>query len=255
MKTHLTLNENGVVDVVYYENGTKVTKSANFADVADLFLQAVEKNEPEPQTDWIKLPFHPDILTAQVTDNQKNYDIFVDFKPQVLQSVYEDSVFNVPYPRLVFRFSLKRVTETVMQTVEEGKEPTEAKKTLFQVTGSVDVAAVKEKGELKQETELYHYPYTNVSGTAMCTGGRVKFPEFDNLSEVVDLPRFILTIPNNDHHYQNQSQAINQTRLSPRELLIEADELEIFPDEWLSPLNMTLEKFIENNRRNFSLAA
>ena len=74
---------------------------------------------------------------------------------------------------------------------------------------------VTAKGVLTENTEMYHYPFSNVSGFNMCTGLN-KLPTYKRISSLNNLPYFILSLPNNDDHYNPNN---NKLGLNHRELL------------------------------------
>ena len=99
---------------------------------------------------------------------------------------------HFPLPRLVFRFGLHmglRVQHCQMGVVAEGR--------------------------LTPDTPMFHYPFSNVNGFHLCTGGNI-LPECKNLYTLSSLPYLILEMPNNDDHF---SASHNQLKLGYRDLL------------------------------------
>jgi len=99
---------------------------------------------------------------------------------------------HFPLPRLVFRFGLHmglRVQECRMGVVAEGR--------------------------LSPDTPMFYYPFSNVSGFHLCTGGNI-LPECKSLHTLSSLPYLILEMPNNDDHFQASH---NQMKLEHRDLL------------------------------------
>jgi len=71
------------------------------------------------------------------------------------------------------------------------------------------------KGELSEDTEMYHYPFSNVSGFRMCTGSN-KLPDIKKITSLANLPYYIMSIPDNDDQYHSSNNKLN---LGHRELL------------------------------------
>jgi len=105
---------------------------------------------------------------------------------------YHDTVYNrFPIPNLVFGFRLN------------GNK----------VVG-VGIGVIG-TGEISENTEMYHYPFSNVSGFSMCTGGN-RLPTVKKTSALANLPYFILGLPDNDDRYNENH---NKPKLGHRELL------------------------------------
>ncbi|MCL1866744.1 MAG: prokaryotic E2 ligase family D protein [Oscillospiraceae bacterium] len=108
--------------------------------------------------------------------------------------VYHNTAYtDFPLPRLVFGFGVS----------SDGR------------VCRINVAVVGQDGGLNEETPLYHFPFSNVSGFAMCTGSN-KLPVYKKASSLNSLPNYLLMLPNNDDHY-NKSH--NKFGLGYRELL------------------------------------
>jgi len=126
---------------------------------------------------------------------------------------------HFPLPRLVFRFGLNmglRVKECQMGVVAEGR--------------------------LSPDTPMFHYPFSNVSGFRLCTGGNI-LPECKSLHTLSSLPYLILEMPNNDDHF---SRAHNQMELDHRELLehLKDKDPSYYYGNILVPNGRTLKDFI-----------
>ena len=107
---------------------------------------------------------------------------------------YQETRYNdFPLPRLVYGFRVSK----------DGR-----------VSG-VNVAVVESEGELNEDTPTYLYPFSNVSGFGMCTGSN-SLPVYKKTSALKNLPNFILSIPDGDHHYKAQNTRLD---LNYRDLL------------------------------------
>jgi hypothetical protein len=107
---------------------------------------------------------------------------------------YQETKYeNFPLPRMVYGFKLSK--ENKVQKVY--------------------VAVVESEGELNEDTATYLYPFSNVSGFGMCTGSN-SLPTYKKISALKNLPNFILSIPDGDHHYNAENTRLN---LNYRDLL------------------------------------
>lgn len=136
---------------------------------------------------------------------------------------YQTTIYrHFPLPRLVFRFNLHiglRVQSCQMGVVPEGR--------------------------LTLDTPMYHYPFSNVSGFHLCTGGNV-LPECKSLHTLSSLPYMILEMPNNDDHFNSSR---NKLRLDHRDLLehLKDKKPSYYYTDILVPSGKTLKDFISQN--------
>lgn len=223
MRTLLEIKDDGSVAITHEDNGITVVKEVTLGDVAKLFYSLVQDDIKEGK--WFStsvLP--PEVIAYGENEKGEIISVVLPWGPGTLPFIYYTTVFQaIPYPRLVFKFIL-------------GRDKENAEYRFIRTY----VAAVIEKGNLHDDTPLYHYPFSHVSGTLMCTGNAV-FPTFKSLFEVATkLPRLILTVPNENDSYTND---VNASHLPLRELLQVLDGQDEFPCEWLSPLKITLGEF------------
>lgn len=105
---------------------------------------------------------------------------------------------------------------------------------------------VVEEGTLKNESRLYHYPFSNVNqyNSDICTG-RNKLPDIQELRQLGSLPYFILSMPNNDDYFNSK---YNRKDLGYRELLeyLKDREPQAYYDDVLMEKGMIFEEFIHN---------
>lgn len=99
---------------------------------------------------------------------------------------------NFPLPRLVFGFRIS----------EEGK--------VFQCRLGV---MVDERPS--EDTPMFAYPFSNVGGFNLCTGNN-PLPTYRSTFALSNLPRFLLSIPNNNDSFQRKN---NRLGMEYRELL------------------------------------
>lgn len=217
MEATLKIKNDGTVEVSCEDGGVVARYAVPFEAVAGLFLDAAREEQEEDC--WLATPIlPPGALAFARAEKSRAARLFLAWGPGVLPFDYEGTIFPaVPYPRLVFGFGLAE-TEAGWRV------------------SRVEVAAVKERGKLAPSTPLFHYPYSHVAGTLMCTG-HAPLPDFPELAALDAAPRFILTVPNSDHHYGHRC---NASGMVLRQLLETVDGREEFPEEWLVPLGLTL---------------
>lgn len=127
---------------------------------------------------------------------------------------------NFPLPRLIFGFK-----------VESSGRISEVK------------LGVPAPGKLKPDTKMYYYPFSNVSRFALCTGANV-LPNIKTLQSLENLPGYIISLPDNDDHYQDNHTKLN---LGHRDLLehLRDKDRQYYYDKVLIPMpNATLKDFI-----------
>lgn len=101
---------------------------------------------------------------------------------------------NFPLPRLVFGFKVN--ADGYIQQVCLG--------------------VAKNCRILREDTPMYHYPFSNVlKNFYLCTGGNL-LPEIKKIHALSYMPDYILGLPNNDDYFQHKN---NKLHLSHRELM------------------------------------
>jgi hypothetical protein len=138
-------------------------------------------------------------------------------------SLYETPYPHFPLPRLVFSFHLD----------DEGK-----------VSGS-RIGVVADEAP-SPDTVMYHYPFSNVSEDtgSLCVGSNT-MPIYKKLHKAVNLPAFLLSIPNNmDRYYSTH----NKLGLDYRALMehLKDKEPAYYYSDILIPNGKTLGNFINN---------
>ena len=68
---------------------------------------------------------------------------------------------------------------------------------------------------LKENSPMYIYPFSNVFGFSLCTGAN-RLPVIHSLAQLSNLPLYILSLPNNNDHFNERN---NVLRLGHRELM------------------------------------
>lgn len=160
------------------------------------------------------------VATAFSTDGSYRR-VIVELASERATITYGNTEYeNFPLPRMLFAF----------EVAQNGR-----------VSG-VEVA-VCGQGKLTPETPLYYYPFSNVNGFNMCTGGN-PLPKIESLSQLENLPDFIVSIPDNDDYYKEDHNSLN---LGHRDLLehLRDKDRQYYYDRILVPMkNQTLQNFL-----------
>jgi hypothetical protein len=132
---------------------------------------------------------------------------------------------DFPLPKLVFAFSVTK--ENRISQCRLG------------VTGNENC--------LKPATPMFAYPFSNVSGTHLCTGNNA-LPKCESLHTLVSAPYYILSMDNNNDHF---NRANNKPGLELRDLLelMKDKPADYYYSHILVPNKSTLEDFISETGR------
>ena len=109
------------------------------------------------------------------------------------------------------------------------------------------LGVIGNEGCLKPATPMFAYPFSNVSGTHLCTGNNV-LPKCESLHTLGSVPYYILGMDNNNDHFKRTN---NKPGLEMRDLL---ELLKDKPEEYyyshiLIPSGSTLGGFISERSR------
>jgi hypothetical protein len=138
---------------------------------------------------------------------------------------YGSSYPDFPLPKLVFAFSITKENRI----------------------SQCRLGVVANESRLKPATPMFVYPFSNVSGTHLCTGNNV-LPKCESLHTLGSVPYYILGMDNNNDHFKRTN---NKPGLEMRELL---ELLKDKPEEYyyshiLIPSGLTLGDFISERNR------
>lgn len=126
---------------------------------------------------------------------------------------------NFPLPRLVFGFQVSRDGKVYncRMGVMEDKAPVE-------------------------DAAMFIYPFSNVSGFSLCTGNNA-LPVYKKTSALVNLPGFLLQLPNNNDRFNAKD---NKLHMQYRELLnhLKDKDPAYYYTDVLIPNGKTLKDFI-----------
>jgi hypothetical protein len=133
---------------------------------------------------------------------------------------HETKYPHFPIPQLVFGFRISgnRITGVNAGVVEAGSL------------------------NLNEDTQMYRYPFSNVNGFDMCTGGN-RLPIIKKAAALANLPYYILSLPDNDDYYSANHNKLN---LGHRELLehLKDKSSEYYYTDVLIPSGRKLKDFI-----------
>lgn len=137
------------------------------------------------------LPQNALCVTVNPDSGQKY--VTIEFPDSIANITYMNTEYeNFPLPRLLFGF-----------TVESSGR-----------ISSVNLG-VPALGKLTPDTEMYYYPFSNVSTFSLCIGQN-SLPHIKSLDQLTNLPYYILSFPDNDDHYKEKH---NRLELGHRDLL------------------------------------
>lgn len=126
-----------------------------------------------------------------------------------------------PLPRLVFGFSITKENRI----------------------SQCRLGVVGNESNLKSATPMFVYPFSNVSGTHLCTGNNV-LPKCNSLHTLGSVPYYILGMDNNNDYFQPSN---NKLGLEMRDLLelLRDKPPEYYYSNILIPSGQTLGDFIK----------
>lgn len=127
---------------------------------------------------------------------------------------------DFPLPKLVFGFSITRENRI----------------------SQCRLGVVGNETHLKPATPMFVYPFSNVSGTHLCTGNNV-LPKCQSLHTLGSVPYYILGMDNNNDYFKPSN---NKPGLEMRDLLalMQDKQPEYYYSDILIPSKLTLGEFI-----------
>lgn len=136
-------------------------------------------------------------------------------------SYYGSSYPAFPLPKLVFGFSITKENRI----------------------SQCRLGVVGNESNLKPATPMFVYPFSNVSGTHLCTGNNV-LPKCNSLHTLGSVPYYILGMDNNNDYFQPSN---NKPGLEMRDLLelLRDKPPEYYYSNILIPSRQTLGDFIK----------
>lgn len=155
-----------------------------------------------------------------VIEGGKKY-ITLEFPEDKARIVYEGTEYpDFPIPRIVFGFSIDKNGRIL----------------------SVNLG-VPALGRFNPDTPMYKYPFSNVNGFGLCTGGN-ELPKITSLHQLVGVMYYIISMPDNDDFYRTENNLLN---LGHRDLLehLKDKDRQYYYDNILVPMdNKALKDFL-----------
>ena len=162
----------------------------------------------------------PDRCVSYTEKQNGNRYVVMDLGKFRIDLIYENTKYeDFPVPRLLFGFEIDKS---------------------FRIT-KVSVA-VADMGMLRENTKLYKYPFSNVSGFDMCIGGTV-MPKIKSLRQLNGIPYYIFSMPDNNDRYTPDRTKLNMEYRTMLEFLKDKDE-RFYYKSVLIPTGKTLSDFI-----------
>lgn len=149
-----------------------------------------------------------------------NEFVVISFEEKTTDIIFEKTEYkDFPIPRLVFGFLVSGNGRII--NVRLG---------------------VTEKGRLTPKSQMFVYPFSNVSGFHLCTGSNV-LPKIKSLHQLGGLPYYILKMPNNYDYYKESRTKLNLDYRGLLEHLKDKDS-QYYYDNVLVETDKTLNDFI-----------
>ncbi|MEB9892797.1 hypothetical protein P4K96_04205 [Bacillus cereus] len=219
----IRLRDYGLPFIEEYQNGIKLGEGMY---THEALAHAILRSST---TDGFATPMLPrgTIRYTEAKGGWVNY-CFIEVQPHRRTVYYhEAAIDDVPFPRLIFGFELMQ---------REGKHD---------IT-KVMLGALEDQCLPNEDSEVYFYPYTNVtSDFTVCWGGS-QLPCLDRVSQLTTIPELFFNSPNSDCYYSSA----NMSKLPYRELVEKLKGKE-FPDDYLKKTGRKLSEWIEEMAPSF----
>lgn len=211
----LRIREDKSIRLEFQENGESRTKVIS----VDTLIECVKNSLSGVRINTGLLPASSLSVTVD-TDRAQRY-VTMEFPDETATVTYMKTEYSdFPLPRLLFGFRLE----------ESGR-----------ISG-VNMG-VPNLGKLTPDTQMFCYPFSNVSRFSLCTGAN-SLPHIQSLQQLSNLPYYILSLPDNDDHYTERHNRLN---LGHRDLLehLRDKDRKYYYEQVLVPMpNTTLKNFI-----------
>ena len=177
----IDIKEDGsnLVSIINEKNGRKNEKIITMDD----FITSIVSSNSLGDFDPVASPLYRKVSGTkliQAKQYSKNSTIYIlhSEKHQAPMQIFSRFYGDVGYPHLLF-----------------------AVKVVNKVTTNLCVVAIKDN-DVKEQTKIYHYPYTNVSGSLgnVCLGGN-KFEKGIEGDKLYKIPFQFMSMPNTLHSY------------------------------------------------------
>jgi len=215
----IRIREDGAVTVEDNKDGVKAFKEIS----PDSLLKCINKSLLRGAVASGLLPRGCISFTAY--DNGDK-DVFILHSESKADITYYGSPYpDFPLPKLVFGFTITQ--ENRIRQCRLG--------------------VIANEGRPKPAAPMFVYPFSNVSNTHLCTGNNV-LPKCERLHTLESVPYYILSMDNNNDHFNKSN---NKPGLEMRGLLelLKDKPQEYYYSHILIPSGSTLEGFISEKSR------
>lgn len=183
----------------------------------DEFTKLLENNI---EVSTVQTGILPDRCVAYQENQKGTKYVVIDLGVFRMDLTYEKTTYeNFPLPRLLYGFIIDK--DFKMNKVR---------------------VAVADMGVLRENTKLYKYPFSNVSGFNMCTGTN-SLPKIKSLRQLNGLPYYIFSMPDNNDLYHPDRTKLNMEYRNLLEFMKDKDE-KYYYDKVLIPTGKVLSDFI-----------
>ena len=148
-------------------------------------------------------------------ENGGTFSILVERKAQIRKLFYEQEVYAIPFPRLLFKF-----------VVKDG------------VLIDKRCAALKNDADLYDFYETYQYPFGNVSSLGSICFGNINLPKINTMTDIDTVIDLFFEGETNDDYYTNGKCIV--PHYSQKQLIMLLSKKEVFPEEWLYQNNIDI---------------
>lgn len=211
----IRIKEGGGITVEEYNNGVKSFKAIE----PDSLLDCINKSILRGGVTSGMLP--KNCISFSAHDNGDRFVTLLHPEEKADISYMGTMYKDFPLPRLIFGFHIS----------SEGR-----------ISGC-KLGVIDNKGSLKPTTPMFAYPFSNVSGTHICTGNN-SLPKTESLHTLGSLTYHILSMDNNNDHFRPDN---NKSGLEMRDLmeLLKDKERDYYYEHILLPSGKTLGDFIK----------
>ena len=218
-ETVIRISDNGRITVEIENRGVKSVKQI----APDTLVECINKSLLRGAVHTGLLP--KNCISFSAYDNGNKEVILLHTENRADISYFGTEYKNFPFPRLVFGFCI----------TQEGH------------IASCKLGVIENSNRINPNTKMYHYPLSNVSGFHICTGNNT-FPKCTSLHTLSSLPYYIMSMPNNNDHF---NPSLNKLGMEMRDLLelLKAKEPTFYYNNVLLPNGKVLNDFIQERKK------
>ncbi|QDX90959.1 hypothetical protein EEL30_00305 (plasmid) [Brevibacillus laterosporus] len=186
------------------------------------FHRIIGKRKLSNPYNKIETPYLPTKCIKHIWVNraQKEQLVFIEIPKQKWDtSFYNSKLDQVGFPRLLFGYRLK---ENFIKKIY--------------------ILAIKDKGHVLGQTEIFKFPFSNVSNGVVCMGGN-SFPNVKDLTQLSTMHNLFFAAPSSSCYYSSER---NYSGIGDLRELYTYLQDKMFPEEWLNSKNMTLDEYCKS---------